>query len=310
MHQFPGHPSAHLSPALSALRHASVGSPVTRAGLSLFPVYLPSPAREPVTGAVTALASGHLTVTESGGGTVPFLEVTSTTQTTVLFPEGDTVAGGKQNRTLNVSVLIPAQGTVTIPVSCVERGRWGRPGGFRHGDTFAPRAVRRTKTETMHRTPGLKHGDQGRVWAEIEAEFARTRTDSPSRSVNDAVSASRDRVGDLLALRPLPGQTGVVVTRGRTVLGVDLFATPDLLAAYWPSILSSYAADARGTRPPTRPSATVVLRTLRHLAATPARRSPGVGLGTDLAVDTRYLVGVGLEHDDRLVHLSAFGRDA
>ena len=30
-----------------------------------------------------------------------------------------------QNRILNMTVLVAAQSEVTIPVSCVERGRWG-----------------------------------------------------------------------------------------------------------------------------------------------------------------------------------------
>lgn len=305
----PTPPAASPTTGLTALSHASVGAPITRAGLSLFPIYLHSPSPPPITPAIDALSTGHIHVTETGAGTVPYLEVTSTSDTPVLFPEGDTVAGGKQNRTLNVSVLVPANSTVSLPVSCVERGRWGRPGAFRHGDTFAPRTVRRTKTETMHRSPGSKHGDQGRVWAEIENEFTRTGAHSPSRSVHDSVAAGRHHISDLLALRPLPEQAGVLVTRGRTVLGIDVFATPELLAAYWPSILSSYAVDAGGPPSGHRPSATVALRSLRHLACAPVRRSRGVGLGSDLAIDTRHLVGVGLEHDDRLIHLSAFGRD-
>ena len=37
---------------------------------------------------------------------------------------GEQLAGGKQNRVLNASILVPAKSELPIPVTCVERGRW------------------------------------------------------------------------------------------------------------------------------------------------------------------------------------------
>jgi hypothetical protein len=39
--------------------------------------------------------------------------------------DGEQLVGAKQNRILNMTVLVAAETEVTIPVSCVERGRWG-----------------------------------------------------------------------------------------------------------------------------------------------------------------------------------------
>ena len=43
----------------------------------------------------------------------------------LLLLDGEQLVGAKQNRILNMTVLAAAPSEVTIPVSCVERGRWG-----------------------------------------------------------------------------------------------------------------------------------------------------------------------------------------
>ena len=44
----------------------------------------------------------------------------------VLLYDGEELVGAKQNRILNVSVLVGAGAKMPIPVSCVEQGRWAR----------------------------------------------------------------------------------------------------------------------------------------------------------------------------------------
>ena len=41
----------------------------------------------------------------------------------LLLPDGEQLVGAKQNRILNMTVLVAAQSEVTIPVSCVEQVR-------------------------------------------------------------------------------------------------------------------------------------------------------------------------------------------
>src|ERR1035441_6263458 len=41
--------------------------------------------------------------------------------------------GSKQNRALNLTILVPAKQVIVIPVSCVEPGRW-----HAESDTFQP----------------------------------------------------------------------------------------------------------------------------------------------------------------------------
>ena len=72
-----------------------------------------------------ALKAGTARVTEvSEGGTVPELQFLNEGDVPVLLLDGEELVGAKQNRVLNLSILAPANESITIPVSCVEAGSW------------------------------------------------------------------------------------------------------------------------------------------------------------------------------------------
>jgi hypothetical protein len=79
---------------------------------------------------------GEARVTEvSEAGSVPFLQVANGADRPLLLLDGEELIGAEQNRILNTAVLVAAHTEVTIPVSCVEQGRWGYRGRqFRPGD--------------------------------------------------------------------------------------------------------------------------------------------------------------------------------
>ena len=90
---------------ITALDHAAIGAAITRAGVSLFPVYLFQPMTVPV---VTGRADA-LQIAEADEESVPILSVTSLIDDPFLLLEGETVAGGLQQRTLtSVSWSRPA----------------------------------------------------------------------------------------------------------------------------------------------------------------------------------------------------------
>ena len=72
-----------------------------------------------------ALARGWIEITESGeAGHVPELSVVNRGSIAVLLLDGEELLGAKQNRVLNLTILVPPQQISIIPVSCVESGRW------------------------------------------------------------------------------------------------------------------------------------------------------------------------------------------
>ena len=59
-------------------------------------------------------------------GSVPALRVVNRGLHPILIVDGEELVGAKQNRVVNLAILVAAQSAFTIPVSCVEAGRWRR----------------------------------------------------------------------------------------------------------------------------------------------------------------------------------------
>ena len=168
--------------AIEQLERASVGRPITRDGVSLFPIYIHGGG-----GIDIGARPADVQITEQGSAEVPTITVTNSGQRPALLVEGETVTGGQQNRVLNVSVLVPGGATINVPVSCVEAGRWNGRSAFERGRTFAPRRVRRVKNMTVSdsvRRGGNKSSDQGAVWNSIDYELDRLKVDSSTRAIH------------------------------------------------------------------------------------------------------------------------------
>ena len=72
-----------------------------------------------------AMGKGLLTVTEvSQSGAVPELKVVNKGDLPVLLLDGEELAGAKQNRVLNTTILVIEKSETIIPVSWTEQGRW------------------------------------------------------------------------------------------------------------------------------------------------------------------------------------------
>jgi hypothetical protein len=100
------------------------GKPPTHGARTVIPMLAPMQA-EPEW-LTLAEAGDSVRITEVGEeGSVPALKVANLGDLPLLLLDGEQLVGAKQNRILNMTVLVAAQTEVTIPVSCVEQGRWG-----------------------------------------------------------------------------------------------------------------------------------------------------------------------------------------
>jgi hypothetical protein len=105
-----------------------ITGPVVHANLAIFFIHGTSaPGKVPLT-LQEALAKGVVKVNETGD--VNTLSIENLGDDEVFVQSGDLVKGGKQDRALTVSMLLPPKsGRIPIAAFCVEEGRWTARGG-------------------------------------------------------------------------------------------------------------------------------------------------------------------------------------
>lgn len=257
-----------------------------------------------------AIGLGVARVTElSEGGSVPQLLFVNDGERPVLLLDGEELVGAKQNRILNLTILAPPKQSVVIPVSCVEAGRWRHESKeFRVSEQAQYARGRAARTaqvseSLMHRQ--TRQSDQSAVWADIQEKAERMSAASPTSAMNAMYEKAAVSLEEYLrAFRWVEGQAGVAFGMGGQMVGLDLFDHPATMQRLFPKLLRSYALDALDGAADARAIAMNGL--LSELALAPVFAEPAVGLGKDLRIQGRGLVGAGLWVETRYVHLAAF----
>jgi len=111
-----------IDKTLSAL---SIGEPTTYRNLAVFPLFGSEARTTDYLTLDEGLKQGACRVTEiSEGGSVPELAFENPSDHRILLLDGEELIGARQNRVLNITILVGAGQKIVIPVSCVEQGRW------------------------------------------------------------------------------------------------------------------------------------------------------------------------------------------
>jgi hypothetical protein len=255
-----------------------------------------------------AFEAGLITVSELDPPQVPLLAVTNLADVLILLVEGEMLVGGDQNRTMNVTVLIPPRATTVVPVSCVEAGRWGARRAVSSSRSHAPGSIRAAKTAHLELRTGDGSGrrsDQHRVWDEVERRSLAHGVESETSALQDVLISQEVRIADQLDhLTPVRDQIGVVCAVGDRVVGLDLFDKPSTLEQYLRGIVAGHALDAE---PGSSAKETVeaIERFLARVDRAVRDVGGGVGLGTEMLLHGD-VTGIGLVYDNCLVHMAAF----
>jgi hypothetical protein len=226
------------------------GTPLQLDDLTVVPVFSEKAHAPAYLDLEAALRGGLVTVAEvSDAGAVPELIVANAADRDLLILDGEELIGAKQNRTVNVTLIVAACSKVTIPVACVERGRWRyQTDRFAAGDAHLYPSLRASRTASVTenlRAYNSRAANQGSIWSDIAAKSLRMGVESNTEAMRDIFKEKLDGAGRLeSAFAWQENQCGIVVFIRGGFAGADLFGTSQFCACKLPKLVRGFYLDS------------------------------------------------------------------
>ena len=296
-------------------KNLAFGQPCEFRGLAIAPIF--DLAEKPALSYLTldeAFDLAGIEITEtSDSGNVPELKLENKVETPVLLLDGEELVGAKQNRVVNLTLLVPAMTTTVIPVSCVESGRWSyRSSNFERTDRthFASgRAKKMASVSRSLRQSGSRASDQSEVWSEIDRKFDAMESDSQTSAMADMYEDAAPKLEEYVTeFNPAAYQVGAFYFLHGKLVGMDLFDQAGTFSRLSGKLIKSYAIDALEVMPGNHPRACLseALRFLEVIEAGQWERYESVGMGQDHRLLAGHLASAALAVEGQLIHLSGF----
>ena len=246
--------------------HARLLAPIQVQSLTLLPI---AAVDAPKTGddllvLDEAMPKKLVSIKEVDGGSVNNLTLNNNADKPLFLLAGEVILGGHQDRIIGSNTIIPAKTTQSVPVFCVEHGRWSGP-----STEFA------TANALAHgRLRGKASFDsQQDVWDEVATKNTERKTTSSTGTYRKVAQQEAD--GTLggewkkqvdAALAKLPDEDrknliGFAVAVDGKVATIDRFGSPALFGKLKDKLVRSYiteAVDVKATAGKAAPTVTDV----------------------------------------------------
>jgi len=297
---------------LAGLHDLQIGSPISVGNLTLFPLLTREVADASYLTLDEAIAEHIAQVTEiSEEGSVGQLRVKNDAKRPVLILDGEELVGAKQNRIVNLTILVAAESVLEIPVTCVEAGRWRhRSKSFStagRAHYASARAMKLGQVSESMASQGTRGADQHAVWAHIADKSARMRAFSDTQAAAAMYEHAQAALEEFVRVfEPSSFQLGAIFAIGGRVAGLEAFDSPHTWRKQAHKVIRSYGLDAIDRTGETIPAGRTPSQFIDALASLQVNGSPALGLGTDIRFGSADIVGAALVVHDRLVHAVAF----
>jgi len=231
----------------------------------------------------------------------------------VLLLDGEELAGAKQNRVLNTTILLKENSETIIPVSCTEQGRWAYSSTvFALSGNMMHQKARVRKAASVSRS--LKdclayRSNQGEVWDEIACFSRDADVSSPTGAMRDVFESKTDDLkGYLDAFRYVPDQKGIFVMVNGLAVGFDILSHTHAHELLHQTIVKSYAIDAllRQAKVTGIPSADKAKAFIEGASQCEEKRYESVGYGWDHRFEGKKIVGSSLVYQEKVIHMAFF----
>ena len=312
------------------LESVRLGTPQTYKNIIILPLIAPADGAFQYRSLGQALATWDIAITEvSAAGSVPELLVVNRANHPVLLIDGEELAGAKQNRVLNTSILLKEVSETKIPVSCTEQGRWSYASkAFSESGHVMAHKARARKTRSVHQSLescGAATSDQGEVWDDIAALQVAACCMSPTSAMSDVYKA---READLRqceeTFKLVPNQVGLIAIIDGRPAGLDLVSLTAAYANLHPKLVRSYTLegllDATGKATPPDALRPQAEEFRAGILAAEERQFPSVGHGSDYRYRCTFgpstlnpqpstICGSVLVHASEVIHAAFFRLD-
>ncbi len=249
----------------------------------------------------------------SHGGSVPELEVTNKAEVPVLLLDGEELAGAKQNRVLNTTILLKEHSDTVIPVSCTEQGRWSSVSEeFADSKVVASPSMRAVKassvTESLNCSGEFK-SNQADIWCGIDEMSACAGVESPTSAMKDVYKSSRNKLNEYLkAFKHVPCQRGLLVFINGEIAGFDIVSLESAYETLHAKLVKSYAMDAllqRGKKA-IEPSIDKAKAFVEEATACEEKRYESIGHGWDYRFQGKAIIGSAPVYRKKVIHAAFF----
>ena len=300
----------------SRLRSVELGEPQIYGTIAIVPLITRADGRFQYRTLGESLDAWDIAITEvSMAGSIQELMVVNRTTKPILMINGEELAGAKQNRALNTSILIKEVSKTTIPVSSTERGRWSYTSkALRESGFVIACKTRSQKTRSVHsflEACGAPLADQEEIWHGIAELQAKAGAASPTFAMSDVYKA---READLRRcdeiFKAVPNQVGLLAIIDGRPVGADLVSLTAAYAKLHSKLVRSYILEGlldSNAKPTTSDSAIPGAQAfLATILAAEERRFPSVGYGNDHRFRGKALTGAALVHENEVIHAAFF----
>jgi hypothetical protein len=303
-------------PLLDTLKHVEVAGHQQCGSLEVFHLLWPAGNGLTYTTLDEALEAHWIEVVESTeAGRVSRIKIINRSAQMVFLMAGEQLVGCKQNRVVNSSIMVPPRAEMPLPVTCVERGRWGYSSSAfsspRTSSHYALRAMMSGQASQSYRTAGIPMSDQGKVWSEVSRKLGVMRSPSASDAIQDLYRSYDLKLKELEEKLPAPADcNGALFVVAGNIVGADFFDKADTLRKLWPKLIKSCSIDAleRPTRIHRSTSLPEILSWLEAGASATQEPFPSPGMGLDVRIEGKDVLGASLVIDDHPVHMELFRR--
>jgi hypothetical protein len=282
-------------------------------GLGVIPILTEEVPELPILESLEAgLSKGSIRIGEtSESGEVPFLLLENTGDLPVILLDGEEVVGGKQNRIINTTLVVPAHTTVKIPVSCIQAGRWRKDrADFESGQSIfraKSRAVQKSTVTASVRARGSYRSDQHAVFDQVRESLRAWGVRSETSDFTEGRERVAHRIEEFVeAIRPAESQIGAIFINSEGILGLEMLGTPILFSLVYQKVTRSFAFEVFGGPDMNGVSVDGAREWWEKILQSEFSRHAPPAAGEDIRMGTHDLIGSGLVWNGVLVHFSCF----